>query len=252
MRAILLVFLAFLFACTETSNTETESKTKSPKEETSAKSEKEMKTGLVKTYHPNGKVDTEINYVNGILEGLARQYYEDGILWQEIEYSNGKKHGLAKTWDQKGRLYKESMYSEGYLNGLQKRYNRNGRVRSEVPFIDGRSQVGTKEYKPDGTLIDQPRINVDPLNNIDVNGTMVYKVYLDEQPSKTKYYIMIPDPNSQREQWTELDQKANIGIFEFPILPGQSVAAPVKFKAVGRSVYKNELVVIRDYNIIVN
>ena len=45
--------------------------------------------GVVKTNFPNGKIQSEITYVNKIREGAAKFYYENGNLRQEFSYING-------------------------------------------------------------------------------------------------------------------------------------------------------------------
>lgn len=49
-----------------------------------------LKDGTVKTYHKNGKIESEIQYENKVENGLARYYSEEGALMKEVDYENGK------------------------------------------------------------------------------------------------------------------------------------------------------------------
>ena len=54
--------------------------------------------GLIKSYHENGELSSEENYVNDLLEGLNKSYHENGELSSEQNYVNGKLLD-SKCWD---------------------------------------------------------------------------------------------------------------------------------------------------------
>ena len=46
-----------------------------------------------KEYYPNGQVQYERIYVNGVKHGLAKSYHENRNLFLEVMYVDGKKQG---------------------------------------------------------------------------------------------------------------------------------------------------------------
>ncbi len=45
--------------------------------------------GFVKTFYPNGKVETEGNYSEGVKDGYWRFYTDNGIIGDSVFYENG-------------------------------------------------------------------------------------------------------------------------------------------------------------------
>ncbi len=68
---------------------------------------------LVKKYHPNGTLMTEIHYYKGEIDGELKSYYEDGKLRYSSPYINGKKNGHYKAYDESGNLTEELLYESG-------------------------------------------------------------------------------------------------------------------------------------------
>ncbi len=49
------------------------------------------KNGIFKSYHDNGKLKEEVNYIDGKMNGIYKSYHENGQLWEEVNYIDGKK-----------------------------------------------------------------------------------------------------------------------------------------------------------------
>lgn len=71
-------------------------------------------------YFDNGKIDSEVDYKNGIQEGYFRSFYKNGNKKQECFIRNGKKHGLLKTWYENGQPKSEGNYTNGIQDGTWK------------------------------------------------------------------------------------------------------------------------------------
>jgi antitoxin component YwqK of YwqJK toxin-antitoxin module len=69
--------------------------------------------GFFQSFHRNGAVASEGNYVDGLEEGLWRDYHANGTLAAEGNYRAGKEHGSWRFWDENGRAEKEVHYSNG-------------------------------------------------------------------------------------------------------------------------------------------
>jgi antitoxin component YwqK of YwqJK toxin-antitoxin module len=47
--------------------------------------------GIYKSYHKNGQLSCEVNYIDGKRNGIFKSYHRDGELWGEVNYIDGKK-----------------------------------------------------------------------------------------------------------------------------------------------------------------
>ncbi len=64
------------------------------------------KNGMCREWFPNGRICSEVPYVDGKREGRVRFYYLSGGAVQDMHYRAGKKHGILRLWDQQGKLEK--------------------------------------------------------------------------------------------------------------------------------------------------
>tara|TARA_R110002153_G_scaffold267795_1_gene432141 strand:+ start:156 stop:599 length:444 start_codon:yes stop_codon:yes gene_type:complete len=55
-------------------------------------------SGLVRQFHKNGQLNTEVRYVNGVRHGLFKVYGDDGQLDRSGHFKNGVHHGLFKSY----------------------------------------------------------------------------------------------------------------------------------------------------------
>ena len=94
--------------------------------------------GLIKTYYPNGKIKSEIFYVNKIREGLAKFYYENGNLRQEFSYINGKADGLIKEYYESGKLKLTYNIENGKKEGRVSLFKDDGTYLTDMPYERGK------------------------------------------------------------------------------------------------------------------
>lgn len=71
--------------------------------------------GLIKFYHKNGQLETEINYINGKAEGTYKIYYTDGSLEEEGTYKNDQLDGEIRQFDNSGKIVSIVNYKNGEL-----------------------------------------------------------------------------------------------------------------------------------------
>jgi len=45
--------------------------------------------GIFKSYHDNGKLKSEVNYIDGLRQGIFKDYYRDGQLYKKVNYIDG-------------------------------------------------------------------------------------------------------------------------------------------------------------------
>ena len=99
--------------------------------------------GFYRTFHPNGRLASEVRYKNGFQiydkafddegnpihrEGVVRTHYADGTLYEATEYHNDKKNGRERIYYYDGTtLVAERFYSDGRKVDVHKIYDEAGR-----------------------------------------------------------------------------------------------------------------------------
>lgn len=138
-----------------------------------------MKDEIVqkKFYYPNGKLEAERSYKQGVPNGYHREWHENGILASEICFNYGAPEGIGRQWDKNGNLivnyeivngsgvqkmwveaqqfFVENTWHNGRMTGRARIYLKNGIVISEGYQFQGQ-MVSRKKYleecKKDTTL----------------------------------------------------------------------------------------------------
>jgi hypothetical protein len=176
---------------------------------------KDPNNGVIEEFYPNGSIKSETPLKNGLRNGLVKNYSEAGHLLSTAEYvndlrngwvinystENGKpmfkamykddvQHGQLFQYYQEGMLFRESNYVNGRVDGLVKTYWPNGNVKAENFFKMGKPSIGLKEFDKDGNSItNQPYIIVEEVNQIDVMGRVLIRIYLSEKADETEFYL---------------------------------------------------------------
>ncbi|NJD22561.1 MAG: TonB family protein [Melioribacter sp.] len=93
--------------------------------------------GIVKTYYPDGSVQSDISYVNDVLDGNAVWYYPDGQLKLEKNYDKGILNGWVKEYYESGLLKEEYFVKNGFKDGTHKIYNDDGTLKKISNYDNG-------------------------------------------------------------------------------------------------------------------
>lgn len=111
------------------------------------------KHGVVKTYHPNGNVSSEMDYANGEANGNMRSLSIDGKLLREGTMKDDKRQGLVtEYWDKTGNPKREIPCDKGLVTGVVKEFYANGELKRELTFRDDVMHGTEKQYEADGKL----------------------------------------------------------------------------------------------------
>jgi len=94
--------------------------------------------GIVRTYFDDGCIESEVAYVNDILDGISVFYFPNGNIREEISFSFGKKKGICKKYYQNGLLKEERNFNDGLLDGLAKMYYENGALKEILNYDNGK------------------------------------------------------------------------------------------------------------------
>lgn len=152
--------------------------------------------GVVKTYYNDGAIETEVSYINDILDGSSIYYYPNGNVREEISFSLGKVNGPHRFYYENGLLKEESNLSDGMLDGLTKIYYSNGALKQALNYEYGKLLkkinvpydstytapvemylAGNRQYKlsKEAEIVSDAEICPVPLNGIkDIQNNLVY------------------------------------------------------------------------------
>lgn len=97
--------------------------------------------GLVQNYYSDGKLESEINYLNGIREGEAKFYKPDGTLKEECLYINGRIDGIVRVYGDSNVVREVISLEYGKRNGPVSLYDENGVYQKDVYYEEGKKVV---------------------------------------------------------------------------------------------------------------
>lgn len=146
--------------------------------------------GILKTYTPDGFLQSVYTYVEGKREGPAVAYFNNGNLKSKMLYKNNKREGLMKMFYKTGELYREIPYKNGKVEGIRKTYYKNGSIMAEAPYKNSFPGLGLKEFKQNGDPdIDNVKINVRSIDRLAMENIYLLKISLSEKRSGTKFFV---------------------------------------------------------------
>lgn len=82
--------------------------------------------GTAKYYNVNNKLESIVEYKNGIKHGPALNFYQSGIVRDSVYYRDGLRHGKAFTYDSSGNLSGISNYFYGVSMGDNVLFSKTG------------------------------------------------------------------------------------------------------------------------------
>lgn len=121
--------------------------------------------GIVKTYYPDGSVQSEISYVNDILDGSAVWYYPNGQLKSEKNFDKGILNGWVKEYYKSGLLKEEYFVKNGMKGGTNRVFYENGTLKALSNYVNGNQmQLQLFDYDPNyhPVAADTSKINSSP------------------------------------------------------------------------------------------
>jgi antitoxin component YwqK of YwqJK toxin-antitoxin module len=125
--------------------------------------------GPFRSFHENGLIDWETQYVAGKEHGRSRQFDKTGVLigtyrmhhgtgidlWfiaagklsEERHVKNGRRHGFERWWRDRRNVWSEMHFKDDFDHGIHREWNSNGVLRRGFPkyFISGKA-VSKRAY----------------------------------------------------------------------------------------------------------
>lgn len=87
--------------------------------------------------YPDGKIEGEMFYLNGLLHGPTSFYHNDGQLLARSWFLNDKRVGKSWQYYPDGKVYSLMKYKEGLLHGRQEYYYPNGALKTILNYNQG-------------------------------------------------------------------------------------------------------------------
>lgn len=93
--------------------------------------------GIVKSYYADGTVQTEVSYVNDVLDGAMITYFSNGKIHTEKNYSRGILEGYVREYFENGLMREEYFVKTGVKDRAYKKYSENGQLEELINYSDG-------------------------------------------------------------------------------------------------------------------
>jgi len=231
---------------------------------------------LIREYHSNGKLKTEISAAGNLRQGPTRNYNFQGQLISEVNYNNNLKDGLAtnyypvsgkknstlvykngikegdETWFyESGQVYRLSPYVAGKINGIQKFYYQTGELMAEVPYKDGFAGTGLKEYKKDGTVLGgYPNIVIRKEDHLKDANKIVLVISLSNESKNVKFYEgSLSESRYLSNKLLLLATQNGITQIDYNIAPGVTLKQRVVISANYKTPMGNSCILTKTYNL---
>lgn len=147
-----ITLLAFMWACTPDHETAWSTDDAGRKIQYVRRKKDFAKDGPYQKFYPNGVLLESANYVNDHLHGERKYFHPNGMLESEEHFNNGVYEGAYKKYFENGTLALEQNYLKGALEGQSVAYYPNGVVKERVTLKENEENGPFSEYYETGIL----------------------------------------------------------------------------------------------------
>jgi antitoxin component YwqK of YwqJK toxin-antitoxin module len=106
-----------------------------------------------KSFYPDGSIQSEFFYENGLLSGNTKNYHSDGSIAETISLESGKLEGSYQSFYRNGSIQKEVQFSDGLEHGDFKLYFEDGKICASGQFEKGILTGNWEFFNADGFLL---------------------------------------------------------------------------------------------------
>ncbi len=132
--------------------------------------------GYWKNYYKNGKIKTEGNRRDFLLDSIWKFYSENGRITKSIHYDEGKKNGAVCNYDTAQKIISREIYVNDIKQGLTKYFYPTGKIKQTLPYVNAKPDGISYEFSPDSVVIAIYEYkggilqNTDKINRLDAEG----------------------------------------------------------------------------------
>ena len=119
-----------------------------------------LKQGVWKTFYPNGRIKSEINYKDDLITGAYKEYDENGNVSMLLQYAKGvlieeqdtaaMEIEIRNQVDADGNLVYSGSYKENIPVGIHRMFDKNGAVINAFLYHDDGTKLGEGIITNDG------------------------------------------------------------------------------------------------------
>jgi hypothetical protein len=151
-----------------------------------------VRDGLAREFK-NGKLAAEVPWRNGELHGARRAFFPDGTLQGETHYVDGLAEGPARLWDEGGNLLSECDMKGGARHGVMTEYwPGTDKPQRVVHYKDNRVEGVVREFYRNGKLKRERHFRNDAAHGVD-------RIFDEEGNVAHQRYWLDGDPVSREE-----------------------------------------------------
>lgn len=168
-----------------------------------------MKTGMWTEFFQNGKIKSELTFVNNRANGPAKMYFESGQLAEEGTWVGTRWTGPYKMYYENGKVRQQFTYNSlGQRDGEQLYYHPNGELNIRVNVKNGKEEGWKKEYNDKGELVEETYFNggtIDPAKTVKHKPKEAVEVAVEDQQEGTAPVVKKGDgqvPNAGAKPFT--------------------------------------------------
>ncbi|MBN1145546.1 MAG: toxin-antitoxin system YwqK family antitoxin [Bacteroidales bacterium] len=202
------------------------------KTETEAKGN--LRHGLMKSYNREGLLLSQVNYVDNVKEGMATNFYpETGKINSTLNYKNGIKEGEEIWYWENGNPCRVTPYVKGVIEGIRKYYYEDGKLMAETPYKNGYPGTGLKEYKNDGTPItNQVKLVITQKDYLADANKVILNIELSDPNLKVDFYRgSLTDGKYLNDNLFQLAVQYGMTKIDFNVPPGGAINQKVVITA---------------------
>ena len=108
--------------------------------------------GVQRDYYENGKLKSELHYVDGKLNGECVWYFSNGQKVMQANYKDDLKEGHSLRWYVNGTLEEDCWYKHGELDSIYRSYSEKGKLACEEFFVQGKRNGPVKKWYDNGQV----------------------------------------------------------------------------------------------------
>jgi len=206
-----------------------------------------LKAGEKPVYYEDGKLHFIVESKDGKANGRVREYYPNGKIYMDAIYKDDHRHGKCTHYFKNGKPFSVSYYINGAKDSIETKYNEKGQVLALVPYKKDKVQPGLKEFKKDGTLIDENiSLIISEVDHSSLEGKYYIHVSLSVPRKNVKFYASPQSDPSSREI---LRISGATGILEVPVSTNGFVMKKLIFEAEFKTAMGNTRRVQKLYNL---
>jgi len=208
---------------------------------------------LIKSYHKNGKLKSEMPIDQEKKQhGLAKQYYSSGNLKSEIYYNHGVKEKAVQYYEN-GNKQMEFLYKDGLKHGKRTKYWDNGKIQSAIEYRNGNLAPGLKEYNKSGKQITKyPSLKIRHIDKLETHGQYTLEVYFSKNPGRGTYYLGKLKDGLLPENATKIKTVNGKGQIVYKPHPGAFIMETLSIIGSYKTAYGNTYLVDEKVNIAID